>query len=144
MNNYNTDINVIGSIPDYELIYKAIELFSQNEKDLESLIITDNQFNFRTERSRKRFLSAVYSAFLNFKDNTHIIWHLSSGVHGGFECYIIIYKWSRDNLLRLRSVYIEHRQRALENRQIDLQNDNSAKAQNEKDIIYKQLAEIED
>lgn len=71
MNNYNTDINIIGSIPDYELVYKAIELFSQNEDELESLIIKDNKFDFRTEKSRKRFLSAVYSAFLNFSDNTH-------------------------------------------------------------------------
>ncbi|MEA2018635.1 MAG: restriction endonuclease, partial [Campylobacterota bacterium] len=55
---------------------------------------------------------------------TPFIWHLSSGKEKGFEAFIIIYKWSRDNLLRLRSVYIEHRQRALENKQIDLQDDN--------------------
>lgn len=73
---------------------------------------------------------------------TPFIWHLSSGKEKGFEAFIIIYKWSRDNLLRLRSVYIEHRERALENRKIDIQNDNSAKAQNEKDIISKQLKEI--
>ena len=73
---------------------------------------------------------------------TPFIWHLSSGEYKGFEAFIIIYKWSRDNLLRLRSVYIEHRERALENRKIDIQNDNSAKAQNEKDLISKQLKEI--
>lgn len=71
MTNYNTDINLIGGIPDYELIYKAIKLFSKDEKELEDLIINDNQFDFRTEKSRKRFLSAVYSAFLNFKDEEH-------------------------------------------------------------------------
>jgi len=69
--NYNTDINIIGSIPDYELIYKAIELFSTKNDELESLIVADNQFDFRTEKSRKRFLSAVYSAFLNFNSDTH-------------------------------------------------------------------------
>jgi hypothetical protein len=68
---YNTDINIIGSIPDYELIYKAIELFSRNSDDLENLIIKDNQFDFRTEKSRKRFLAAVYSAFLDFKSDDH-------------------------------------------------------------------------
>lgn len=68
---YNTDINIIGSIPDYELIYKAIELFSRNNDDLENLIIKDNQFDFRTEKSRKRFLAAVYSAFLDFKSDDH-------------------------------------------------------------------------
>jgi len=77
-----------------------------------------------------------------YMPKTPFIWHLSSGVHKGFESFIIIYKWNRDNLLRLRSVYIEHRERALENRKIDIQNDNSPKAQNEKDIISKQLIEI--
>jgi len=69
--NYNTDINIIGSIPDYELIYKAIELFSTKNDELENLIVVDNQFDFRTEKSRKRFLSAVYSAFLNFNSSNH-------------------------------------------------------------------------
>jgi len=68
---YNTDINIIGSIPDYELIYKAIELFSTNNEELENLIIKDNQFDFRTEKSRKRFLAAVHSAFLDFVSDDH-------------------------------------------------------------------------
>lgn len=74
---------------------------------------------------------------------TPFIWHLSSGEYRGFECFISIYKWSRDNLLRIKSVYIENRERALQNRQLDLNNDNSASAQNEKDLIFKQLREIE-
>ncbi|MBB1344003.1 Eco57I restriction-modification methylase domain-containing protein, partial [Pseudoalteromonas sp. SR45-6] len=74
---------------------------------------------------------------------TPFIWHLSSGKEGGFDCYISIYKWSRDNLLRIRSVYIEHRERALINRQSDLANNESVDAQNEKDKIFKQLKEIE-
>ena len=75
---------------------------------------------------------------------TPFIWHLTSGPEQGFDCYIIIYKWSRDNLFRLKSVYIELRERALINRQNDLANDNSAKAQNEKDKIHKQLNEIKE
>lgn len=74
---------------------------------------------------------------------TPFIWHLSSGPEQGFDCYIIIYKWSRDKLLRLRSVYIEHRERALVNRQSDLAGNDSADAQNEKDRIFRQLQEIE-
>lgn len=74
---------------------------------------------------------------------TPFIWHLTSGPEQGFDCYIIIYKWSRDNLLRLRSVYIENRERALVNRQSDIANNTSAEAQNEKDRIFKQLKEIE-
>lgn len=74
---------------------------------------------------------------------TPFIWHLSSGSEQGFDCYIIIYKWSRDKLMRLRSVYIENRERALKNRQSDLAGNNSAESQNEKEKILKQLKEIE-
>jgi type I restriction-modification system DNA methylase subunit len=74
---------------------------------------------------------------------TPFIWHLSSGPDQGFDCYIIIYKWNRDKLLRLRSVFIEHRERALVNRQSDLAGNESAEAQNEKDLIFRQLIEIE-
>ncbi len=74
---------------------------------------------------------------------TPFIWHLTSGPEQGFDCYIIIYKWSRDKLMRLRSVYIEHRERSLVNRQSDLSGNESADAQNEKDLIFRQLKEIE-
>lgn len=69
--NYNTDINIIGSIPDYNLIYKAIEKHAIQGGELEKSIITDNEFDFRTEKSRKRFVSALYSAFLTFKTPHH-------------------------------------------------------------------------
>jgi len=73
---------------------------------------------------------------------TPFIWHITSGPNHGFDGYIIIYKWSRERLFALKSVYIEKRETALKNRQSDLQNDTSAKAQNEKDLIFKQLKEI--
>ena len=41
-------------------------------------------------------------------------------------------------------VYIERRERSLVNRQSDLANNDSAEAQNEKDLIFKQLHEIEE
>ena len=75
---------------------------------------------------------------------TPFIWHLSSGPEQAFDCYIIIYKWSRDKLMRMRSVYIEHRERSLINRQSDLVDNKSAEAQNEKDRIFRQLKEIEE
>jgi len=74
---------------------------------------------------------------------TPYIWHLSSGLDQGFDCYLIIYKWSRDKLMRIRSVYLERRERSLINRQSDLAGNESADAQNEKDKIFKQLKEIE-
>jgi len=77
---------------------------------------------------------------------TPFIWHLTSGPEQGFDCYIIIYKWSRDKLLSIRSKYIEQRERALENRQSDLRAKSvlTASEQNEADKIYKQLLEIVD
>jgi len=93
-----------------------------------------------------KYFFAELSDHLNlfmYLPKTPFIWHLSSGPEQGFDCYIIIYKWSRDNLMRLRSVYIEHRERSLINRQSDLANNDSADAQNEKDKIFKQLKEIE-
>lgn len=65
MMNYNTDINIIGSIPNYHLIYKALPLLLNNPKELENILVTNNEFDFRTEKSRKRFLSALNSAFVN-------------------------------------------------------------------------------
>jgi hypothetical protein len=101
-------------------------------------------------RSIKDFLNNHFFADLSdhlnlfmYLPKTPFIWHLSSGKEQGFDCYISIYKWSRDNLMRVRSVYIEHRERALMNRQSDLANNESVDAQNEKDKIFKQLKEIE-
>lgn len=93
-----------------------------------------------------KYFFAELSDHLNlfmYLPKTPFIWHLSSGPQQGFDCYIIIYKWSRDKLMRLRSVYIEHRERSLVNRQSDLSGNESADAQNEKDIIFRQLGEIE-
>lgn len=74
---------------------------------------------------------------------TPFIWHLSSGVHQGFEAYIIIYKWDRDSLFKLKSYYIRHRVENLEYRLIQLQGVETAQAQNEKETIGQQLREIE-
>jgi hypothetical protein len=93
-----------------------------------------------------KYFFAEFSDHLNlfqYLPKTPFIWHLSSGPEQGFDCYIIIYKWSRDKLMRLRSVYIEHRERSLVNRQSDLAGNDSAEAQNEKDRIFRQLKEIE-
>jgi hypothetical protein len=93
-----------------------------------------------------KFFFAELSDHLNlfmYLPKTPFIWHLSSGPEQGFDCYLIIYKWSRDKLMRLRSVYIEHRERSLVNRQSDLSENESADAQNEKDRIFRQLKEIE-
>lgn len=90
--------------------------------------------------------------FKNFSDHlnlfmylpkTPFIWHLSSGQHQGFEAYIIIYKWNRDSLFKIKTKYLQKRKENLEYRQIQLRDINSAQAQNEKEKIRYQLQEIE-
>ena len=71
MNKYNSDINIIGGIPDYQLIVKAVKLYSFGREAMEDAIIRHNEFDFKTENARKRFLSAVTSSFLNFKNKDH-------------------------------------------------------------------------
>lgn len=85
------------------------------------------------------------SNMFSYLPKTPFIWHLTSGPEQGFDCYIIIYKWSRDRLQSIRSIYIEQRERSLQNRQSDLRAKSalSASEQNELDKIYKQLKEIE-
>lgn len=62
---YNTDINIIGSIPDYNLIYRALPLLISNPKEIEGFLVKNNEYDFRTEKSRKRFLAVLKSAFIN-------------------------------------------------------------------------------
>ena len=89
--------------------------------------------------------------FKNFNDHlnlfmylpkTPFIWHLSSGENQGFEAYIIIYKWNRDSLFKIKTHYLNKRVENLEYRQIQLQESISAQAQTEKELIRLQLNEI--
>jgi hypothetical protein len=122
------------------------------EKFREKSFTTAQYANFDSVLGRplndylNNYFFAALSDHLNlflYLPKTPFIWHLSSGPEQGFDCYIIIYKWNRDKLLRIRSVYIENRERALINLQSDLANNDSADAQNKKDKIFKQLKEIE-
>lgn len=47
---------------------------------------------------------------------TPFIWHLSSGPHHAIELYVCIYKWNRDALYRVRSIYAANRETALRDR----------------------------
>jgi hypothetical protein len=47
---------------------------------------------------------------------TPFIWHLSSGPHHAIELYVSIYKWSRDALYRVRSIYAANREASLSDR----------------------------
>lgn len=89
-----------------------------------------------------RNLSDHLNLFM-YLPKTPFIWHLSSGEHQGFEAYILIYKWDRDSLFKLKSQYISHRVQNIEYRQIQLLEVNTAQAQSEKEKIRYQLQEIE-
>lgn len=73
MEKINSDINIIGSIPDFSLIQAALELFAQGkgQVDLKELVVTNNTFDFRTESARTRFLAAVSGSILVFANETH-------------------------------------------------------------------------
>ncbi|MBK0380055.1 BREX-1 system adenine-specific DNA-methyltransferase PglX [Mucilaginibacter segetis] len=73
---------------------------------------------------------------------TPFIWHLSSGAHQGFEAYIIIYKWNRDSLYKLKSSYLSKRTESLQYRNLQIGDSVTAQAQTEKEIIRLQLQEI--
>jgi hypothetical protein len=90
--------------------------------------------------------------FKNFSDHlnlfmylpkTPFIWHLSSGIHQGFEAYIIIYKWNRDSLYKIKSTYLSKRTESLQYRLQQIGDSTSAQSQTEKETIRLQLLEIE-
>ncbi len=90
--------------------------------------------------------------FKNFSDHlnlfmylpkTPFIWHLSSGEHQGFEVYIIIYKWNRDSLYKLKSSYLSKRSESLQYRLQQIGDSTSAQAQTDKETIRLQLQEID-
>lgn len=47
---------------------------------------------------------------------TPFIWHLTSGDHHAIELYTSIYKWNRDTLFRIRSIYAANREAAIRDR----------------------------
>ena len=47
---------------------------------------------------------------------TPFIWHLCSGEHHALDLYISIYKWNRDTLFRVRSIYAANRETVLSDR----------------------------
>jgi hypothetical protein len=85
--------------------------------------------------------SNLFNLF-RYLPKTPFIWHLSSGTQQGFEAYIIIYKWNRDSLYKLKTQYLSKRAESLEYRQIQLADSDTAQAQNEKETIRLQLQEI--
>lgn len=107
--------------------------------------ILGTSFENYLEKYFFRNLANRLNLFL-YLPKTPFIWHLSSGENQGFEAYVSIYKWNRDKLFSLKSVYIEKRESSLKNRFSDLSDNREElelKFQKEKDLIREQLKEIE-
>jgi len=76
---YTSNINIIGSIPDYNLIIDVINNFAKrkSKEEIRETIFDQNIYNIRTKKSRSRFLKAINSVFLQFKSDTHRVIYLS-------------------------------------------------------------------
>lgn len=70
---YNTNINIIASIPDLNLIFDVISDYA-NGKDKNYVydrIFGQNIYGIRTSKSRVRFLRGINDAFLGFRSEKH-------------------------------------------------------------------------
>lgn len=67
---YNTTINIIAGIPDFNLIFDIIQKYAngiqeeKNERD-------NNHYGIRTNRAKKRFIQAINNVFINFRTENH-------------------------------------------------------------------------
>lgn len=75
---------------------------------------------------------------------TPFIWHLTSGEHHAIELYISIYKWNRDALFRVRSIYVANREAAIRDRlnSIDTSNTEGRLEANELRAMLTELQEF--
>lgn len=62
----NSDINVLGSIPDFELVNLYFKLFDSSISEKE---LVEGYQGIRTDKSIKRFGKAINSTFLSFHNN---------------------------------------------------------------------------
>lgn len=84
-----------------------------------------------------------YTNVFMYLPKTPFIWHLSSGEYRGFEAFILIYKWNADSLYKLKSGYVSKRREKLEFRKTQIASANTAQAIEEKELIDRQLIEID-
>ena len=73
---------------------------------------------------------------------TPFIWHLTSGPLHAMELYVSIYRWNRNTLSRVKSVYCANRESALRDRLAVLAKNTDTAAQSEAADIRAQLREL--
>lgn len=67
--NYNGDINALGGIQDYHLIYEALRSYFQGDSDFRERMVEHNEFAIRTAEGRGRFYRGIKSSVLKFKND---------------------------------------------------------------------------
>lgn len=93
---------------------------------------------------RDRFFQQL-SDHLNlfmYLPKTPFIWHLTSGPLHAMELFVSIYKWNRNTLSRVKSVYCANRESALRDRLATLSQSTETSAQSEAADIRAQLREL--
>ena len=93
---------------------------------------------------RDRFFQQL-SDHLNlfmYLPKTPFIWHLTSGPLHAMELFISIYKWNRNTLSRVKSVYCANRESGLRDRLATLVKSQESGAQSEAADIHAQLREL--
>ena len=74
---------------------------------------------------------------------TPFIWHLSTGSHHAMELYVSIYKWNRDTLYRVRSIYAANRETSISDRLNSLDT-STTEGRMEAQELKAQLAELKE
>ncbi|MBL7110212.1 MAG: DUF1819 family protein [Candidatus Marinimicrobia bacterium] len=70
---FNTQTNVISSVPDFNIILKVLSDYSKGKplQEIRDGMINGNLYGIRTKGSRIRFFTAINSTFLQFKTKDH-------------------------------------------------------------------------
>ena len=89
---YNTQTNVISSVPDLNIILKVLSDYSKGKTldEIKDNMIVGNVYGIRTKGSRVRFYTAINSTFLQFKTQSlrDIINERNSKKTGGFMIWL--------------------------------------------------------
>lgn len=84
-----------------------------------------------------------YLNLFMYLPKTPFIWHLTSGSNHTLDLFVSIYRWDRNTLFRIKSVYAANREASLKDKLSSILPDN-ALAQMEANIIKEQLKELKE
>lgn len=144
----NTDDGIIGINNTDMSITQLLEEYADNMGINSAQLLQMEEYLGRKIRDfmEKDFFIELmnYTNVFMYLPKTPFIWHLSSGNDRGFEAMISIYKWNSDSLYKLKSNFIYKRREKLEYRKTQIAGNDTAQALEEKELIDRQLAEIDD